>query len=41
MRQYVAYVLLLCVVLITGCSAVVEVTKIGNEYAQNAYSRNF
>lgn len=28
-------------VVMTGCSAMVNVDKIGNEYAQHSYSRNF
>ena len=41
MRQYLAHVVLLCIVFMTGCAPVVEVTKIGHEYVQNSYSRQF
>lgn len=34
-------VLLMGLVLVSGCSAMTEVSKIGNEYAQHSYSRNF
>lgn len=36
-----ALMLVLTAALIAACAPVVEVTKIGNEYVQNAYSRQF
>lgn len=40
MKQVVFALVGLCLML-TACAPITEVHKVGNEYAQNAYSRNF
>ena len=39
--RYFAYIGLLCYLALAACVPVTEVSKIGNEYAQNSYSRQF